>query len=97
MRKHGIYVGDRGTEVILNTGVDLRFATQVGITVTTPRNTRVFWPGEVVDETKVRYVTSMGESDWPASGVYRLQAFADTPEWSGHGATVSVTVKAMGV
>jgi hypothetical protein len=92
-----IYVGDKGTEIILDTGIDLTTATLVKILAIKPSQTTALWTATVYDTTKIKYTTSQAdEGDWTETGTWKLQAYVELPVWKGHGETVQVTVYALG-
>lgn len=86
-----IYIGDVGTEVILDTGVDITSATTHVIAVKKPGATSIIeWPAELFETTKLRYVVQDGDID--IAGDYVLMAKVSMPGWSGHGAAVAMPV-----
>ena len=86
-----IYVGDVGTEIILDCGVDLTTATSVAIKVKKPSTTQsVTWAATVLSPNSIRYITSTGDIN--VSGLYKLQAIVSMPGWSGAGETVELYV-----
>jgi len=91
-----IYVGDKGTEIVLDTQTNLTGALVTNIRVIKPDGTVVTWTGSVVDDTKIKYTTSLAASELDLPGRYLLQTFVDTGVWSGHGETVSMTVSSLG-
>ena len=91
-----VYVGDKGTEVVLDTGSDISTATSAGILARKPDGTKVLWVGSVHQVTKVRYVASMVTSDFDMSGTYSLQAVVSMPAWAGHGEPADLVVLSLG-
>ena len=81
------YVGDIGTEVLVDTCVDVTTATLLQIRVNKPDGTTVVWTGTVYDTTKIRYVIQDG--DWDQEGQYRYQAYVEMPGWRGRGETAT--------
>ncbi len=79
-----IYVGDVGTEVILDTEEDLSTATTHNILWKSPGGSGT-WVGEVVETTKVRYIIQAG--DWNYPGLWKFQTSIIMPNWSGTGET----------
>ena len=90
MATNKVYVGDSGTEIILDTLVDLSTATKVSIKVRRPNGAVTEWVGTVFETTKVRYVTQPG--DLSVKGPHLLQAYAEMPVWIGRGETVELEV-----
>jgi hypothetical protein len=91
-----IYTGDKGTDIVLDTQTNLTGALVTNIRVIKPDGSVVTWPGSVVNDTKIKYTTSLVDSELDLPGRYLLQAFVDTGVWSGHGETVSMTVSSLG-
>jgi hypothetical protein len=85
-----VYVGDIGTEIILDAKEDISTATTVEIRYKKPDGTTGAWTGAVYDTTKGRYVTVSGDLD--QAGSWYLQLYVVLPSWSGHGETVAVTI-----
>ena len=84
------YVGDIGTQIILDTGENLATATDQAIKVKKPSGVEDVWDGTVVETTKVSHNTGTGDFD--ESGIYKLQAYVEMPAWSGHGGMVAIRV-----
>ena len=85
-----IYVGDVGTSISLNTGLDLTGATVTDIYVKKPDGTLVTWTGTVTDDTCITRVTQAGDLD--QKGVYYVQAKLSLGGWVGRGETANFTV-----
>lgn len=85
-----IYVGDIGTEIILDTGVDLSSATSLKIAVKKGDGSVGEWAATIFETTKVKHVSADG--DLNVSGLYSFQAKIVTPSWSGLGSTATVRV-----
>jgi hypothetical protein len=85
-----VYVGDTGTEIKLDTLVDLSLASVVSIEVKKPDNSIVSWPGTKVETSKIKYVTLANTLNLP--GNWKLQAKATLPSGSWTGATVVLRV-----
>jgi hypothetical protein len=70
------FVGDVGTVITLEVGLDLTSADTTNIRVKKVSPTHdietVYWEGDVFDTTKIKYVTEEGDFDVP--GVYKLQS-----------------------
>jgi len=85
------YVGDVGTDIIVDTLSDLSTATVTNLIVRKPDSpTPVVWAGTVVDTTKIKYTTL--EGDFNVEGRYYLQARVVMPGWSGLGETATFTL-----
>ena len=104
MSNNKIYVGDVGTEIILDTGSDISTATVTQILWKSPKGKSGTWnavllkdDGEVYDPnvdsqvvTKIRYITKVNDID--VAGQWRLQAKIALPAWSGRGETAAFVV-----
>lgn len=90
MRK--IFVGDVGTVILLDCGVDISTATLVKVLVKPPSGAPREWTGIVVGTRMIEYVIQTG--DLNLAGEWRLQAYVEMPGWSGRGQPVVVTVAA---
>jgi len=77
------YVGDIGTEIIVDTCSDLTAATKTELIVEKPDGTIENWDGTVFELTKIRHVVVAGDFD--QSGEYTLQAYVEMPGWKGKG------------
>lgn len=86
------YVGDVGTEIIVDTCSDLTAATVTNLVVEKPDGTTHMWVGSVYEITKIRYVVQVGDFD--QAGEYYVQAYVEMPGWSGYGTTTSFRVMA---
>lgn len=89
--KSKVYVGDIGTDVILDVGQDITGAT-VSIAVRKPSGATVDWPSAVYSATAVRHTTVAGDLDVP--GAYRVQPVValSSGDWSGRGETAEFLV-----
>jgi hypothetical protein len=85
-----VYVGDIGTDIILDTTHSLVAATAVSIEVLKPDSTTASWAASVTATTKVHFVSVAGTFD--VAGIYRLQAKATLPSGVWLGETVELTV-----
>jgi hypothetical protein len=100
------YVGDIGTEVRVDTWVDLTDATVTNLLILKPNATEVTWAGTADDETAeelarregtvaltsvITYVTQAG--DFNVRGLYLVQAWIVTPDgqWRGDVASFEVS------
>lgn len=79
------YVGDVGTEIVLDCGSDISAASALAIAVLKPDGSEVSWPAEIKpgEPNKLRYITQEGALDQP--GDYMLQAAVTVAGWSGRG------------
>jgi hypothetical protein len=91
-----VFVGDVGTIIYLETGVDLSAATSLTIRVRkraegSHNKHLVTWTGEVYNTTQIKYTIVEGDLDY--AGVYSLQAYAELADWEGHGDEVELYVR----
>jgi hypothetical protein len=87
---HKYYVGDVGTEIIVDTCHDISAATKVSLKVEKPDGIVYEWIGSIYQTTKIRYVIRAGDLD--QAGKYLVQAYVKLGAWSGHGTTSSFMV-----
>lgn len=89
-----IYVGDIGTAIVLNLGVDLTDAVSPELHVQKPDGSVVTWLGSVYTMNSlrnfVRYVTVKDDLNLP--GKYKVQGHVTIGGWTGHSETVTFTV-----
>ncbi len=85
------YVGDIGTDVIVDVGSDITTASLTNLSVKKPSGKEVTWVGAVVQTTKIAYTTVAGDFDEP--GTYKLQSLVTLLSgWSGRGDCTSFIV-----
>ena len=84
------YVGDVGTEIVVDTCSDITAATKTDLLVEKPDGTLVTWSGDVYEGTKIRYVVQAGDFD--QTGEYTLQANIAISGWTGRGNTTTFKV-----
>lgn len=85
------YVGDIGTEILLDCGSDITAATDKKILVKKPDGTTHEWTDVAIQGgTKLQYFTVSGDFD--QDGVYYFQAYVLLPTWQGKGETVELEV-----
>ena len=87
------YVGDEGTEIILDSGEDLSQSGVNGVFIKykKPDGSTGEWEGSVYASTKVKYVTKPGDLD--QSGTWNIQTRVDSVTWKGLGRLVAFRVK----
>jgi len=88
MSKH--YINEIGTDIILNCGTDISDATSVKIKYTKPDGTTGEWTGAVYNTNYVKYTLASGNLN--AGGVWQLQAYVVSPNWTGYGEMVEILV-----
>jgi hypothetical protein len=79
-----VFVGDVGTEFILDCGVDVSEATVMKIIVAKPCGGPVVeWPAVAEGPNAIKYKALAGDLD--VDGIYCIQAYIEMPGWSGSG------------
>ena len=79
------YIGEIGTEILVDTGVDISSATDTKIQCKKPDGTIVEWSATITDTTKLTYTTLA--DDFNQSGKYIIQASLVISGWTGRGET----------
>ena len=90
MLKGKYYVGDIGTEIIVDTCSDITASTVAKLLVEKPDGTLVEWDGSVYDTTKIKYVIKDGDFD--QVGEYTVQSYVEIAGWKGRGNTTTFKV-----
>ena len=85
-----VFIGDTGTEIVLDCGIDVSTATVRNIIVRKHNGTKVTWGAVADGTTAIKYVTSAGDLDVP--GTWKLQAYVEMPGWKGLGEVATLTV-----
>ena len=88
-----VYVGDIGTIILLDTGVDISAGSVFEIKVKKPDNTTATWTATLYGQSQVKYIAQSG--DLNVAGTYLLQAKVTMPGWTGLGETASFEVLAV--
>lgn len=86
-----IFVGDVGTEIILNCGSDISTGTLFQIKVTTPLGKSRTWAATLEGLTSIKHILQNGDID--SAGEWVLQAYVEMPNWKGRGQPVTITVE----
>ncbi len=84
------YVGDIGTEILLDTKVDLTGGTDAKIKVKKPDGNAVEWDASIKDTTRLSHVAEADELD--QAGTYLFQASITLGSWKGRGETAYMRV-----
>ena len=84
------YVGDVGTEIIVDTCSDITTATVVSLRVKKPDATLHTWTGAVYEVTNIRYFVVA--DDFDQIGYYTIQSYVEMPTgtWRGNSARVKI-------
>jgi hypothetical protein len=84
------YVGDIGTEIIVDCGTAIGGATNLKLKVKKPDSTEVEWTATIDGTDNLKYTTVSG--DFNLSGTYFLQAALTLSGWSGLGESAQFIV-----
>jgi len=90
------YVGDKGTEVLVDTGSLVDTATTMQLLVKKPSGKEVTWtatlgpPNAQGEFTKLKYIIKV--DDWDEPGFYTLQSYVVLPAWTGRGDSVKFKI-----
>lgn len=91
------YVGDIGTEVLVDTGSPIDTATTKQLLVKKPSGKEVTWEATLGpvnaqgEYTTLKYIIQDG--DWNEAGYYTLQAYVILPSWTGRGDSVKFKIE----
>lgn len=88
-----IFVGDIGTEIILECDVDVSAGSTWEIHYVKPSGESGTWEADPVsgEVTQISYVTEVGDLD--EAGDWQVQAYVELVSWEGHGEIEILTVK----
>jgi len=78
-----IYVGDVGTEILVDCVEDISQATKTELRVLKPDKTEVVWLAVIEGATKLKYIVQPGDID--QAGLWVVQAYVELPNWKGRG------------
>lgn len=84
------YVGDIGTEIIVDCGVDISTATTHNLMMQKPDLTSVELVGTIHNENFIKYTTIDGDLD--QAGIYRIQSKVVISGWQGLGETAKLRI-----
>jgi len=87
------YIGEIGTDIILDTGVDISSATVLQVKYQKPDGVTGEWTGTVQDTTKIRYTLS--EDDIDVAGRWTFQSYVEVSGGKWHGETAEITFAAL--
>lgn len=86
-----VFVGDVGTEISLDCGVDVSTATVRKILVYKyASRVRLAWDAVADGPYAIKYVTTAGDID--VEGSWELQSYIEMPGWKGFGAKARIDV-----
>lgn len=85
-----IYVGDTGTDIILDCGQSIAAATTAAIKYKKPTGVTGTWTGSVYNTNYVLYTTDSDDLD--VAGQWLLQSYVVTPTGTWLGETTAMTV-----
>ena len=84
------YVGDVGTDIIVDCGVDITGATDTTMKVKKPDGTTVSWTATVYNSNYLKFTTIADSFD--QAGVWKLQSSLTLGGWTGLGETAEFTI-----
>jgi hypothetical protein len=85
-----IYVGDIGTVIALDCGVDLTMASSLEILVRKPNDEVVNWVATVLELNSVAYATKVNDLD--QEGIWKVQSKVTLPDGTWLGDTTEFEV-----
>lgn len=78
------FVGDEGTEIIVDCGQDITGAQNTALKIRKPDGTEEDWtPADIYQTNYLRYITVANNFD--QTGNYRLQSYLEKGGWKGRG------------
>ena len=85
-----VFVGDYGTEVILEIGEDVSSSTVRKIQYEKPDGSTGQWDASVYNTTFIKYTTI--EDDIDQNGFWKFRAYIELPSWVGYGESDTVEI-----
>lgn len=85
-----VFVGDIGTEIIIDCGTDISTATLLKIEARKPDGVKVLWTATLSGTQKIKYAVQSGDIN--LAGRWDLQAYVEMPGWSGRGEIATMRV-----
>ena len=85
-----IYLGDVGTEIIIDCGAPISAATKCEIKFSRPSGTTGTWIATLKTTTSISYVTQADDID--ELGLWWVQAYIETPAWKLYGKATTIEV-----
>lgn len=86
------YIGDIGTEIVVDCGCDITGATDTKLMVKKPDDSEVIWTAAISGTNYLTY--TIVDGDFSVAGSYSLQSALVLGGWSGRGETVRFNVYA---
>lgn len=86
-----VYIGDAGTEIVLDVGSDITDNIELAILCLKPDGSEHKWIASLESKSKLKYISS--EMDFDQKGRFKLQAYVDLGTWSGRGSTIELMVE----
>lgn len=85
-----LYYLDEGVKIILNVGVDISDSTAQKIKFKRPNRTSGEWVAKREGSASISYVIQINDLNYV--GIWKLQAYVETPNWKLHGEEASLQV-----
>jgi len=79
-----VFVGDVGTQLLLDCGQDVSASTVRKIRYLKPDGTSGYWDADLDDGLEKIYCYFQAE-DIDLSGTWKFQSYLEMPTWTGHG------------
>ena len=90
-----LYYLDEGVKIILNVGVDISDSTVHKIKFKRPNGTSGEWAAERENATSISYLIQTNDLNY--AGIWKLQAYVETPNWKLHGEEASLQVMGIAI
>ena len=87
-----VFVGDIGTEIALDCGVNISTATVRNIIVRKSNRVKATWPATSDGTNGIKYTTLLNDLD--VAGEWSVQAYIEMPGWKGYGTIAKLNVTA---
>jgi len=88
-----IFVGDIGTEIILDAGEDISSQTTLEVQYIKPSGTTGEWTASVYNTNFAKYTTIADDID--EDGIWRFRIYVELISWTGYGEEDSIEVFAL--
>ncbi len=89
-----VYVGDIGTDIILDIGVDISSQTTLQIKYKKPNNSTGTWTAVVDNVNRAKYIT-VSADDLDIAGDWLFTSYMVLTSWTGHSEVVTMRVHAL--
>jgi len=91
MSSNYVFVGDVGTVLLFDVGIDTADIISAKIYYQKPDSTSGYWDATLVaSSTQIKYIIQSG--DFNIAGTYTFQPWLELADWSGYGTTSTLKV-----